>query len=146
MAKTRVRSINPFHREDFLARIFHEMCEKELPHLRFPIGRSLSWTGFKIAATKADYAAVCVNALDFREPHIRPDRKLFTAFRLSLGTSLLQRNLPFNRPQLGILAESSVVQLKACNDAYPAERVSEILKAHTKSARPIGKPMQPSQA
>ena len=91
MAEIRVRSINPFHRTDFLSRVFREMSEGGLPDGRFPIGRSLSWQGFRAAASRADLAAVCVQALDFRDGHTRPDRKLYAAFRMSLGTVLLER-------------------------------------------------------
>ncbi|WP_298913451.1 hypothetical protein [uncultured Algimonas sp.] len=133
MAIIRVRSINPFHREDFLSRVYREMREFG-PLLRgFPIGRSLSWHGFQIAATKADLAEICTLALDFREPHMRPDRKRFAAFRLSLGARLLERDLPFTRKQLCVLGDSLIMQLRTGNDAFPVERVSEIIKVRVEA-------------
>jgi hypothetical protein len=136
MATIRVRSINPFHREDFLSRVFSEMCAASpakdgLPDGKFPIGKSLSWRGFNITASKADLAEVCTNALDFREPSIRPDRRTFANFRMSLGTHLLSLDLPFTRRQLRILGESVVMQLKACNDDFPVEQIGDILKARS---------------
>ncbi|MGB3456917.1 MAG: hypothetical protein WBG08_03095 [Litorimonas sp.] len=128
MATIRVRSINPFHREDFLARVFREMNEHPTPDGKFLIGKSLSWRGFNIAATKADLAEICTNALDFREPHIRPDRRAFANFRMSLGAHLLQMELPFTRQQLRVLGESVIMQLKACNDDFPADAVGRVLK------------------
>ncbi|MEM7728906.1 MAG: hypothetical protein AAF311_06480 [Pseudomonadota bacterium] len=128
MAIIRVRSISPFHREDFLARVFKEIGGKSSPEGKFQIGKSLSWRGFNVAASREDLAAICTNALDFREPGSRPDRKAFTAFRLSLGTHLLGMDLPFTRSQLRVLGESVVMQLKACNDDFPADRIGKILK------------------
>ena len=137
MAEIRVRSINPFHRQDFLSRVFREMCEGGLPDGKFPIGRSLSWKAFRIAATKADLAAICTHALDFREPSIRPDRKLFAAFRLSLGSYLLEQDLPFSRPQLCVLGDSVIMQLRLGNDRFPVERLSEIIAARANAVRSV---------
>ena len=133
MADIRVRSINPFHRRDFLSRVFQEMCEGGLPDGTFPIGKSLSWQGFRAAASRADLAAVCVQALDFREPHTRPDRKLYAAFRLSLGTALLDKDLPFTRPQLCVLGEALIMQIRAENDAFPVERLTRIIRRRARA-------------
>ena len=135
MAEIRVRSINPFHRTDFLSRVFSEMCKGGLPNGTFPIGRSLSWQGFRAAASREDLAAVCVQALDFREPYTRPDRKLYAAFRLSLGTVLLEKDLPFTRPQLCVLGDALVMQLRAGNDAFPTEQLSRIIRKRAKAHR-----------
>ena len=135
MAEIRVRSINPFHRTDFLGRVFSEMCEGGLPHGSFPIGRSLSWQGFRAAASREDLAAICVQALDMREPHTRPDRKLYAAFRMSLGTVLLEKDLPFTRPQLCVLGDALVMQIRTGNDCYPVELLSRIIRRRAEAHR-----------
>ncbi|MGB6230805.1 MAG: hypothetical protein WBF53_11860 [Litorimonas sp.] len=133
MADIRVKRISPFYHAEFLPRVFHEMCQHRRAEGEFPIGKSLSWQGFQMLASQADLASVCVQALDFREPNIRPDRRRFAAFRLSLGTRLLERDLPFTRKQLCILGESLIVQLKLENDAFPIERISALLRDRTKA-------------
>ena len=135
MADIRVRSINPFHRTDFLWRVFGEMCEGGLPEGRFPIGRSLSWQGFRACASAEDLATICVRALDFREPDTRPDRRLYRAFRLSLGTMLLERDLPFTRPQLCLLGDALVMQLRMGNEAFPSERLARIIRRRAREHR-----------
>lgn len=131
MAEIRVRPVSAFYRSDFLARVFHEMCQHKKDNDRFPIGKSLSWQGFQIAASKADLATVCVQALDFREPNIRPDRQRFAAFRLSLGTRMLDMELPFTTKQLRVMGESLIMALKTNVEAFPVERVGALLQERT---------------
>lgn len=133
MADIRVRPVHPFYRRDFLARVFHEMCQHKKADDRFPIGKSLSWQGFQLAACKADMASVCVQALDFREPNIRPDRQRFTAFRLSLGARMLEMDLPYTKTQLRVMGESLIMALKTDVAGFPVDQVGALLKARTAS-------------
>ncbi|MEM9599680.1 MAG: hypothetical protein AAF926_01535 [Pseudomonadota bacterium] len=64
-----------------------------------------------------------------RDPYTRPDRRAYAAFRLSLGSRLLQRELPFSRRQLCILGESLVMALKTELDGFPVESVGDLLSA-----------------
>ena len=128
MSEIRVRSISPFHHRKFLRRVFDEMCEQPLPDGEFPIGRSLSWRGFRALASREDLARICTNALDRREPHVRPDRRLYASFRLSLGIHLLDSDLPFTGPQLEILRQSAQMQRRMCHLGYPVERIEDLIQ------------------
>ncbi|GLQ21903.1 hypothetical protein ACFFUB_08730 [Algimonas porphyrae] len=128
MAEAETRTQEPYARREFLPRVFDEMVEHANKAGTFRIGKSLSWQGFQLMASAADLAELAVQALDFREPHIRPDRRDYAAFRLSLGSRLLQRDLPFTRKQLCILGDSLVMALRTELHAFPVDQVGALLR------------------